>query len=177
MFEGGFQGEKRHQRSSQTQQEGHGPSLFAVQKGGQVQRAAKRGQADPRRGSAPCVETESRFLFKSGVLMQYLGHEEEVTIPDSCTAIGVRAFKDQTQLRRVVVPKSVKDIGERAFEGCPRLTDITLSRPVWPGLERRLWKTTGGNRHPCPGGQLCGAVRQGEQHQVSDAVKKRGACV
>ena len=35
----------------------------------------------------------------------------------------------------------------------------------------------GGNRHPCPGGQLCGAVRQGEQDQVSAAVKKRGACV
>lgn len=85
------------------------------------------------------METESRFLIKNGVLMQYLGHEEEVTIPDTCTSIGVRAFKDQTQLRRVVVPKSVKDIGESAFEGCTALEQIKLTK----GLRK-----SGGRRFP-----------------------------
>ena len=126
------------------------------------------------------METESRFLIKNGVLMQYLGHEEEATIPDTCTSIGVRAFKDQAQLRWVVVPKSVKDIGESAFEGCPRLTGITLPASLTE-IGEKAFEGHGGNRHPCPGGQLCGAVRQGEQHQISAAVKvpassRQGVC-
>lgn len=57
--------------------------------------------------------------IKNGVLMQYPGREEEVTIPDTCTSIGVRAFKDQMQLRRVVVPKSGKDLERAPLRATP----------------------------------------------------------
>ena len=65
------------------------------------------------------METESWFLIKNGVLMQYLGHEEEVTIPDTCASIGVRTFKDQTQLRRVVVPRASKTLERTPLRAAP----------------------------------------------------------
>ena len=74
------------------------------------------------------------------------------------------------------IPEGVTKIGDYAFGYCPRLTDITLPASLTE-IGEKAFEDHGGNRHPCPGGQLCGAVRQGEQHQVSAAVKKRGACV
>lgn len=63
--------------------------------------------------------------------MQYLGQAEEAVIPDACTSIGTRAFKDQTQLRRVVVPKSVKKTCEKSFGDCTALEQVELTE----GLE------------------------------------------
>jgi len=40
-------------------------------------------------------------------------------IPDTCTAIGSRAFAGCTMLHYIYIPDSVTEIAEDAFEGCP----------------------------------------------------------
>lgn len=82
------------------------PSLLSKEAG----RYNGRRNADkliPGEVLPPCVETESRFLIKSGVLMQYLGHEEEVTIPDNLHRIGAaRADKGAEKIGRDAFPKT-----------------------------------------------------------------------
>ena len=116
MFEGGFQGEKRHQLGNQTQRAIGYPSLLSKEAG----RYNGRRNADkliPGEVLPPCVETESRFLIKNGVLMQYLGHEEEVTIPDTCTA-----------LEQIELTKGLKKSGGTRFP--KRLSPISICPTV-----------------------------------------------
>lgn len=92
------------------------------------------GRFIPRQVLPPRVKTASAdedFLIRKGILVQYLGRQEEVIIPDTCAAIGPRAFKDQQQLKRVVVPSSVKKICQEAFGGCTALEKVELAQ----GLE------------------------------------------
>ncbi len=49
-----------------------------------------------------------------------------VTIPDSVTSIGYRAFAGCTGLTSITIPDSVKSIGDSAFEGCSSLESMTL---------------------------------------------------
>lgn len=53
-----------------------------------------------------------------------------VTIPESVTHIGERAFVDCRQLREITIPDSVTDIGAGAFGGCSAITTVTLGRRV-----------------------------------------------
>lgn len=90
---------------------GH-PSLLSKEAG----RYNGRRNADkliPGEVLPPCVETESRFLIKNGVLMQHLGHEEEVTIPDTCTA-----------LEQIELTKGLKKSGGTRFP--KRLSPISI---------------------------------------------------
>ena len=50
-----------------------------------------------------------------------------VTIPDSCTTIGERAFAGSLSLHTVEIPESVTSIADNAFEGCPE--DMTIIAP------------------------------------------------
>jgi len=49
-----------------------------------------------------------------------------VTLPDSLTRIGSRAFSDCRGLTSVTIPKKVKVIGDGAFEKCVDLKSVTL---------------------------------------------------
>lgn len=56
----------------------------------------------------------------------------ELTIPATYNgkpvqAIGRYAFRNQTQLTKVVLPDSIQTVGHAAFYGCKNLTDVTLS--------------------------------------------------
>jgi len=53
-----------------------------------------------------------------------------VTIPDSVTSIGERAFYNCTKLASVTIPNSVKFIWPEAFKGCTSLTSITIPESV-----------------------------------------------
>ena len=53
-----------------------------------------------------------------------------VTIPNSVTSIGYRAFYDCTGLTSITIPNSVTSIGGYAFSGCNGLTTITIPNNV-----------------------------------------------
>ncbi len=51
---------------------------------------------------------------------------KSVTLPDTVTAIDMRAFKNCTGLEKVTIPDGVSFIGADAFENCKLLKSITL---------------------------------------------------
>ena len=53
-----------------------------------------------------------------------------VSIPNSVTSIGNRAFCCCTNLISIVIPESVTDIGEGAFTGCLNLKSVTIGHRV-----------------------------------------------
>jgi hypothetical protein len=53
-----------------------------------------------------------------------------ITIPNSVTRIGNRAFAGCTNLTVIIMPESVIEIGERAFSGCTSLAIVVISDSV-----------------------------------------------
>lgn len=49
-----------------------------------------------------------------------------ISLPDSITSIGPKAFQDCRQLKKITIPAKVKAIGKRAFYGCGRLKKIVI---------------------------------------------------
>ena len=67
------------------------------------------------------------FQIKDGVLVKYVGTDEEVVIPEGVTAIGNDAIAPSaSRMKRVVIPKGVTSIGERAFYSCTALESVVL---------------------------------------------------
>jgi hypothetical protein len=67
------------------------------------------------------------FVLQGTVLLEYLGSEENVTIPADMkiTEIANGVFREKNILS-VVIPEGVTKIGDSAFYGCQWLTDVTL---------------------------------------------------
>ncbi len=55
---------------------------------------------------------------------------EKITIPNTVTAIGNRAFKDCESLQQVDIPNSVTTIGSDAFTECMSMLNITIPDSV-----------------------------------------------
>ena len=55
---------------------------------------------------------------------------KSVTIPESVTKIGKRAFSKCKSLTSVNIPNSVTEIGNEAFSGCKALTSINIPNSV-----------------------------------------------
>ena len=53
-----------------------------------------------------------------------------ITLPDSVTSIGNRAFSSFRKLTSIIIPDSVTSIGVGAFSGCTGLTSITIPDSV-----------------------------------------------
>lgn len=53
-----------------------------------------------------------------------------LTLKEETVSIAEGAFKDCTELKKIMVPKSVKIIGAGAFSGCTNLTKMTLYNGV-----------------------------------------------
>lgn len=51
-----------------------------------------------------------------------MSRSPNVTLPESVTSIGSRAFSDCHTLASVSIPASVTEIGDDAFKICPALT-------------------------------------------------------
>lgn len=53
-----------------------------------------------------------------------------ITIPDSVTSIGVAAFSSCTSLASIVIPDNVTSIGAGSFSGCTSLTTVVIPDSV-----------------------------------------------
>lgn len=106
------------------------------------------------RGSIYAKEHLGEFYTLNGVLVDYLGSDTDVTVPEGIREIGRQAFADsklkavhlpqslrkinmhafyRTQLQRVEIPALTEVIETRAFSDCPKLEQVLL-----PAGERLL---------------------------------------
>lgn len=70
---------------------------------------------------------ENGMHIEDGVLIDVLDELTEVTIPDSVTRIGSKAFRSCTGLTSVTIPDSVIYIDQSAFSDCTNLTSINVA--------------------------------------------------
>ena len=70
------------------------------------------------------------FETKDGVLIKYLGHDQEVVVPEGIIAIGEGAFKDNKYIISVELPSSLIRIDKSAFAGCMYLSSINIPGPL-----------------------------------------------
>ena len=65
---------------------------------------------------------------------------KSVTIPDSVTSIGEKAFNGCESLKSIVIPDAVTSIGEYAFGGCKSLTTkVEIGEKVIDGIKYLLY--------------------------------------
>ena len=77
------------------------------------------------RGCKRLADPEGFVIFK-GVLYGYFGKSTEITVPDSVTSIGGKAFSDCRSLTSITLPDGVTSIGDSAFYNCRSLTSIVI---------------------------------------------------
>ena len=81
-------------------------------------------------------EMNPSYCSKNGLLLSkdektlVHGVNGDVTIPDSVTSIGERAFYGRSGLTSVTIPDSVTSIGDEAFSFCSGLTSVTIPDSV-----------------------------------------------
>lgn len=92
--------------------------------------------AKPVARSAP---SDSDFTIENGVLTKYNGKGGKVTIPDTVTEIGEKAFYECTSLTSVVMPDTVERIGKRAFCDCWYLNSVKVSSSLREIGEFAFW--------------------------------------
>ena len=70
------------------------------------------------------------LISNEGTLIACLTDKVHITIPDSVTTIGNRAFEYCRSLTSILLPDSVTKIGKSAFHGCQSLTSIHIPESV-----------------------------------------------
>ena len=70
------------------------------------------------------------FQVENGVLVDYLGDESEIMIPNGITKISESAFENCYTITKLTIPDSVTTIEDRAFYNCTNLTDVTIGSGV-----------------------------------------------
>lgn len=55
---------------------------------------------------------------------RYMNDVQTIEVKEGVTKISAYAFKDFTNLQKVIIASSVADIGEKAFSGCSSLNDV-----------------------------------------------------
>ena len=68
------------------------------------------------------------FRMSGTILLQYLGAESRVIIPEGVTRIAEEAFAGIETIDKVIFPESLQEIGAEAFRGCLLLQTITLPK-------------------------------------------------
>ena len=70
------------------------------------------------------------FVIADNKLVQYIGTDSVVVIPNEVKRIGAEAFKGNQSIKEVIIPDSVTEIGEGAFEGCENLEKVTMPKEL-----------------------------------------------
>lgn len=65
------------------------------------------------------------FILRGTTVVGYRGKGGDIILPDGVTAIGARAFYQNTKITSVTVPESLRGIGMSAFEGCISLNRVS----------------------------------------------------
>ncbi|MBO4933759.1 MAG: leucine-rich repeat domain-containing protein [Clostridia bacterium] len=71
----------------------------------------------------PGMADADGFIIRNGVLYEYFGESETVTIPEDAKEIGRYAFQQHAEIKKIAIPESVQKIGSGAFCGCCGLAD------------------------------------------------------
>ena len=66
------------------------------------------------------------FRLSGTILLQYLGAESRVVIPEGITAIAQEAFAGIETIDKVILPESLQEIGAEAFRGCLMMQTAVL---------------------------------------------------
>ncbi|MEE3440079.1 leucine-rich repeat domain-containing protein, partial [Ruminococcus sp.] len=74
--------------------------------------------------------SDSDFVIKDGVLLQYSGTDTDVVIPDDVTEIGDSAFKNNTNIKKVTFSKNIKKINQSAFYNCTNLETVIFNNLI-----------------------------------------------
>lgn len=72
------------------------------------------------------IADKDGFCILGKYLIEYVGSEKTVKIPEGVEEITFRAFENNN-LETVYLPESIKVIGNQAFSGCEKLTSIIFS--------------------------------------------------
>ncbi len=80
------------------------------------------------------ISTEGDYIIytygEERILVNYVGSDTDLNIPDGITEINQYAFSYCSNLTSIVIPDSVETIGSYAFEGCSNLTSVTIGSGV-----------------------------------------------
>lgn len=66
------------------------------------------------------------FRISGTILLNYLGNESRVLVPDGITRIAEEAFAGKEAIDRVILPESLTEIGAGAFRDCLLLQNISF---------------------------------------------------
>ncbi len=88
--------------------------------------------------NAPDGVVQNNYIFSPSdglyTLVGYMGDEAEITLPASCKganyAIGENLFKNNTNIKDIIIPQGVTAIGDYAFYGCIGLKSISIPASV-----------------------------------------------
>ena len=79
------------------------------------------------------MDVNEEFVIKKGVLVEYNGTDEVVTVPEGVRVIGESVFEpnfeidgEEERLKKVIIPETVWAIDERAFWFCYGLKEVEL---------------------------------------------------
>jgi uncharacterized repeat protein (TIGR02543 family) len=70
------------------------------------------------------------FTVTDGVLTDYTGTRQDVTIPDNVNEIAKSAFRNNSAIVSVAIPSGVKKIDGGAFQNCENLTGVSIGKGV-----------------------------------------------
>ena len=73
---------------------------------------------------------DNDFIIINDYLIQYLGSDKIVNIPDGVRVIGESAFETNDSIIKVNMPDSIEIIGNSAFTYCENLKEVVASRNI-----------------------------------------------
>lgn len=71
------------------------------------------------------------FRVSGTILLQYLGAESRVVIPEGITRIAEEAFAGIETIDKVLLPESLREIGAEAFRGCLLMQTVMLPKGLY----------------------------------------------